>query len=315
MKTELHFSSKNHIWETPPALFDELNREFQFTLDAAADANNHKCDVWFSEENDALNQKWRGSVFCNPPYEKELSKFIEKAYVESKQDYNKQVVLLIPVFPYAEIRFLKGRVKFELKGGNRMNQSELDEKIRLHEMWLNDQYEGDMLRVSSTNLVGLDLSYSNLTGAFLPCANLSFSNLTGANLRSTDLRDAKLTTNSLTNADLSYSNLSGANLSFADLSYSNLTGANLTGANLTGANLNHCNWQDMRGLSVIAVQVDTTRRNNQITYIPKLGIVTTGCFQGTLAELKARVKITHANNAELLLKYNRIIAFFEEEVE
>ncbi|WP_088840664.1 DNA N-6-adenine-methyltransferase [Listeria sp. ILCC797] len=128
MKTELHFSSKNHIWETPKALFDDLNREFQFTLDAAANANNHKCDVWYSEENDALNQKWRGSVFCNPPYGKQLSKFIEKAYIESKQDYNKQVVLLIPartdtkawheyIFPFAaDIRFLKGRVKFELKG-------------------------------------------------------------------------------------------------------------------------------------------------------------------------------------------------------
>ncbi|NVQ11250.1 pentapeptide repeat-containing protein, partial [Listeria monocytogenes] len=67
-----------------------------------------------------------------------------------------------------------------------------------------------------------------------------------------------------------------ANLSYADLSY----------ADLSYADLNWINWQDVVGLTVIAVQINTTRKNNQITYIKELEIWTTGCFQGTLEELK-----------------------------
>lgn len=36
MNTELMFSSEKEDWETPQSFFDGLNREFHFTLDAAA---------------------------------------------------------------------------------------------------------------------------------------------------------------------------------------------------------------------------------------------------------------------------------------
>ncbi|EAH3501906.1 hypothetical protein D5V60_16240, partial [Listeria monocytogenes] len=88
-------------------------------------------------------------------------------------------------------------------------------------------------------------------------ADLSYANLRGANLRFADLRGA----------DLRFADLSNANLSIADLSY---------------ANLSWVNWQHVEGLTVICVQVDTTRKNNQITYIKELDIWITGCFQGTL---------------------------------
>lgn len=127
MNNALHFSSKKHDWETPQSFFEELNSEFHFTLDAAADDLNHKCEKYFTEEQDALSQEWKGSVFCNPPYGKKSPNFIKKAYEESKQEYNEVVVLLIPartdtkiwheyIFGKAEIRFLKGRLKFENNG-------------------------------------------------------------------------------------------------------------------------------------------------------------------------------------------------------
>ncbi|EAE2418478.1 hypothetical protein E0U19_15410, partial [Listeria monocytogenes] len=87
-------------------------------------------------------------------------------------------------------------------------------------------------------------------------------------------------------ANLSYADLSGADLSGADLSGADLNGADLSGADLSYANLNWINWRDVVSLTVIAVQINTTRKNNQITYIKELEIWTTGCFQGTLEELK-----------------------------
>ena len=51
------FSSKTDQWSTPQNFFDELNKEFNFTLDPCADEFNHKCDKYFTEEQDGLKQK------------------------------------------------------------------------------------------------------------------------------------------------------------------------------------------------------------------------------------------------------------------
>ncbi|EMB0264310.1 pentapeptide repeat-containing protein [Listeria monocytogenes] len=126
-------------------------------------------------------------------------------------------------------------------------------------------------------------------------ANLRRADLSGANLRHADLR----------RADLSY-----ANLSYADLSY-----ANLRRADLSYADLNWINWRDVVGLTVIAVQINTTRKNNQITYIKELEIWTTGCFQGTLEELKTSIENTHKDNEKLKAKYYRVIDFILQEAE
>ncbi|EKL5967147.1 pentapeptide repeat-containing protein [Listeria monocytogenes] len=125
-------------------------------------------------------------------------------------------------------------------------------------------------------------------------ADLSFANLRFANLR--------------------FADLSSANLSDADLSSADLSSANLSDANLSSANLNWANWQDVRGLTVVAVQVDTTRKNNQITYIKELDIWITGCFQGTLDELKASIEKTHGDNEKLRKRYYRVIDFILREV-
>ncbi|ECJ9747510.1 pentapeptide repeat-containing protein [Listeria monocytogenes] len=93
-----------------------------------------------------------------------------------------------------------------------------------------------------------------------------------------------------------------------------LRGADFSGANFRGANLSWANWQEVKGLTVIAVQVDTSRRNNQITYIKELDIWITGCFQGTLDELKASIEKTHGDNEKLRKRYYRMIDFILTEV-
>lgn len=119
-------SDKNY-WETPQTFFDELNKEFNFTLDVASTHENAKTKNYFTIESDGLSNKWEGNVFCNPPYGKEIGLWVKKAYEESLTN-NGVIVLLLPartdtrywhdyIFGKAkEIRFLKGRLKFELNG-------------------------------------------------------------------------------------------------------------------------------------------------------------------------------------------------------
>ncbi|MCB2714243.1 pentapeptide repeat-containing protein [Listeria monocytogenes] len=181
-----------------------------------------------------------------------------------------------------------------------MNQAELDVVIEKHEKWLRDGY-GERANLRVANLSYADLSYADLRRA----------NLSGADLSYADLRRANLRVANLSYADLSCANLRGANLSGADLSY----------ADLRRADLNWINWRDVVGLTVIAVQINTTRKNNQITYIKELEIWTTGCFQGTLEELKDSIEQTHASNDFLKRRYYRAINYilteadFEEDLE
>ena len=65
------FSSKTDLWATPQDLFDELNSEFHFDIDVCADESNHKCDKYYSKEQDGLKQIWMGTVWCNLPYGRE----------------------------------------------------------------------------------------------------------------------------------------------------------------------------------------------------------------------------------------------------
>lgn len=59
------FSSKSMNWRTPDDLFDALNREFNFVLDAAATDENAKCKRYYTPETDGLHSTWNvgGPVF------------------------------------------------------------------------------------------------------------------------------------------------------------------------------------------------------------------------------------------------------------
>jgi site-specific DNA-methyltransferase (adenine-specific) len=50
------FSSNSDQWATPKYIFDELNKEFDFTLDPCADAKNHRCEKFFTKNENGLIQ-------------------------------------------------------------------------------------------------------------------------------------------------------------------------------------------------------------------------------------------------------------------
>lgn len=60
MINESMFTSTTAEWATPQAFFDELNAEFNFTLDPCATSENAKCARYFTKEDDGLAQSWSG---------------------------------------------------------------------------------------------------------------------------------------------------------------------------------------------------------------------------------------------------------------
>ncbi len=124
MNTDLMFSSKSTEWETPQKLFDKLNAEFGFTLDVCAIPGNAKCERYYTPEEDGLKQYWEGVCWCNPPYGREVGKWVFKALSASLLS-GTTVVMLLPArtdtrwfhdYIYGRdnvgIRFLRGRLKF-----------------------------------------------------------------------------------------------------------------------------------------------------------------------------------------------------------
>lgn len=98
-----------------------MDAEFGFTLDVAASKDNAKCASYFTVEDDGLAQDWPGVVWCNPPYS-ETALWVEKAVIEAKK--GSTIVMLVPastdvewfhehVYGKHEVRFVRGRIKFE----------------------------------------------------------------------------------------------------------------------------------------------------------------------------------------------------------
>ena len=112
MINEAMFSSNTAEWATPQAFFDELNKEFDFTLDPCATPQNAKCARYFTKEVDGLAQSWHGErVYCNPPYGRDIGKWVEKAHNETKYFHEY-------IYKRHEIRFVRGRLHFnESKAG------------------------------------------------------------------------------------------------------------------------------------------------------------------------------------------------------
>ena len=116
------FSSIRQDWATPRWLFERLDAEFGFTLDPCASPENATCPRFYTREDDGLSRPWQGSVFVNPPYGRELGRWIEKACRSAQEGAT--VVCLLPartdtawfhrwVLPHAsELRFFRGRIRF-----------------------------------------------------------------------------------------------------------------------------------------------------------------------------------------------------------
>jgi phage N-6-adenine-methyltransferase len=128
-KTDTFKTSNDDTWTTPLDFFKKLDREFNFTLDAAALASSTLVpDNWFGPDHpeesrrDALVNRWAtdGTVWLNPPYGRTIKDWVAKADSEAKAGAT--VVCLVPSRTdtnwwwdsciHHEIRFIKGRLKF-----------------------------------------------------------------------------------------------------------------------------------------------------------------------------------------------------------
>lgn len=119
MLTKGLFTSTTDEWSTPQYLFDALDKEFHFKLDVCANYENHKCAKYFTKADDGLNMPWGGvTIWCNPPYGREIGKWVKRCAYHSGT-----AVMLLPartdtrsfhdyIYNKAEIRFIKGRLKF-----------------------------------------------------------------------------------------------------------------------------------------------------------------------------------------------------------
>lgn len=117
------YSSRSEEWPTPQSFYEQLNKEFRFTLDPCATRANAKCRLYFTKKQNGLEQDWdRHRVFCNPPYGREMRAWAKKCFEASC--CGALVVLLAHArtdtrwfhdWVYgkaAEIRFVRGRLRF-----------------------------------------------------------------------------------------------------------------------------------------------------------------------------------------------------------
>lgn len=63
----VHFSSATEMWSTPQEFFDKYNKIYKFNLDVCATPENTKCENYFTEIDNGLEQVWKGACWMNPP--------------------------------------------------------------------------------------------------------------------------------------------------------------------------------------------------------------------------------------------------------
>ncbi len=113
-------------WETPQDFFNELNKEFRFNVDVCAVKSNAKVSTFFSPDVDGLSIPWIGNCWMNPPYDKTLGNWVQKAYNSAQNGAT--VVCLLPcrssdtkwfhryIMKSSEFRYVKGRLQFSNNG-------------------------------------------------------------------------------------------------------------------------------------------------------------------------------------------------------
>jgi phage N-6-adenine-methyltransferase len=119
---------KKGVWVTPWEFFNPLKEEFLLQVDVCATAENARLPKYFDEAMDGLKQDWSHQrCWMNPPYGRSISKWVKKA-AEAGPGIR---VCLLPartdtrwfhdyIYGKAEIRFIKGRIKFSgMKGSGK----------------------------------------------------------------------------------------------------------------------------------------------------------------------------------------------------
>jgi len=130
ISSDLDADMKNS-WGTDPVIFNAMNKEFNFGLDAAANKDNHKCKWYLTKETNSLTLNWADSmdrydrtypvkinrtVWINPPYGKGLIKQFMQKCIEQKELGVTSVLLVpatldaqwLPINEISEIRIVTG---------------------------------------------------------------------------------------------------------------------------------------------------------------------------------------------------------------
>lgn len=115
--TKARFSANSVEYETPAVLFAPLDAEFHFTLDGAASAANAKCAAYFTSSEDGLAQPWAGVGWCNPPWGRELPRWLRKAKAAAGRATTVMPARTNTTWGHeecrqGEIRFIRGRPRF-----------------------------------------------------------------------------------------------------------------------------------------------------------------------------------------------------------
>jgi len=114
-------TSTTDQWATPQDFFDACEKQYgKFDVDVCADASNAKCDKYFDKQMDGLAQTWTGKCWMNPPYGREIGKWMKKA--KESAGNGTIVVCLVPArtdtawwhdyAQYGIVTFIRGRLKF-----------------------------------------------------------------------------------------------------------------------------------------------------------------------------------------------------------
>tara|TARA_R100001460_G_C3455590_1_gene165259 strand:- start:61 stop:537 length:477 start_codon:yes stop_codon:yes gene_type:complete len=81
-KNTLSFScsKKMKYLRTPPDIWEELKKEFNFTCDMCASDDNHLIDKYYTIDNSALDKDWNNEVgYIHPLFDGKIGLFVEKA--------------------------------------------------------------------------------------------------------------------------------------------------------------------------------------------------------------------------------------------
>jgi phage N-6-adenine-methyltransferase len=114
-------TSTTDLWSTPQLFFDEWSKLYgPFDVDVCADSTNTKCGIYYDKKADGLKQTWTGKCWMNPPYGREIGKWMKKA--KDSGVNGTVVVCLVPARTdtrwwhdyaiYGDVFFIKGRLKF-----------------------------------------------------------------------------------------------------------------------------------------------------------------------------------------------------------
>ena len=182
------------------------------------------------------------------------------------------------------------------------------------------------LDFSKKNFLKTDFSGTNFEGANFENSNFdsisaSYVNFTHANFRYANFKNAYFTNSSFicarfagaffSNAIFENTNFKNTSFNSADFKYSRFIDVDFSNANFEGISLSHVVTEGIFGFQVVSCQLNSSEPNRIVQYWPKLDIVTTGCFSGTMDELKAAIKKTHKNRPEIRKKYNLAIDYIE----